>query len=79
MTITTILTVWITTIIGSFGIEILNDLRMFKDVADAGYKINLRRILKLREQINPNVKNITFLSTLTPIVNITKGLYDTIQ
>ena len=30
---------WLGTSIVSFGMEIANELRMFKDVADVGYKV----------------------------------------
>lgn len=70
---------WITTVIASFGMDFANGLRMFKDVADAGYKIDTKRLNELSKQLNPNAPNTTLLSLLVPIVNIWQVFKKTIQ
>ncbi|MDD7150952.1 MAG: hypothetical protein PUH43_03340 [Clostridium sp.] len=45
-------------------------MRMFKDVADAGYKINIDRLSDLSKKLNPDASKITLLSMLIPIFNI---------
>ena len=65
-----ILFLWISTVVASFYIELTNELRMFKDVADAGYKINIDRLSDLSKKLNPDASKITLLSMLIPIFNI---------
>lgn len=66
------LALWLGTSIASFGMEIANELRMFKDVADAGYKIDVKKLSELGKQLNPNATKTTLLSMLIPILNITQ-------
>ena len=70
---------WIGTIITSFSMEIANELRMFKDAADAGYKIDIKRLSELGEQLNTNTSKNTLLSMLIPIFNIMQVLQRTIK
>lgn len=65
-----IVVLWISTVAASFCIELTNELRMFKDVADAGYKINIDRLSDLSKKLNPDASKITLLSMLIPIFNI---------
>ncbi len=65
-----ILIIWIITVIASFCLEISNDFRMFKDVADAGYKIDSKRLSELGKQLNPNGSKIKSLLMLIPMLNI---------
>ena len=44
-----ILVIWLGTVIASVGMEISHELRVFKDIADAGYKYNLKRVNELSE------------------------------
>lgn len=67
------------TSVTSFCMEMANELRMFKDVADAGYKIDLRRMSELQKQLLPDAAKITFLSMLIPIFNIMQVFKNTIQ
>ena len=73
------LILWIRTSIASFCMEITNELRMFKDVADAGYKIDIKRLSEIGKQLNPNSLNITLLSMLIPFFNIMQVFQRTIQ
>ena len=74
-----LLLLWLSTSITSICMEIVNELRMFKDVADAGYKINIKRLSDLSKQLNPNAPKATLLSTLIPIFNIIQVFQRTIQ
>jgi len=65
-----LLIIWILTIIASVAMELSSELRIFKDVADNGYKIDVKRISELANQINPNASKVTLMSLLIPIVNI---------
>lgn len=61
---------WLGTIILSASISIANELRMYKDAADAGYKINGRNLNYYnREYKNGTIKNIS-IALLIPIYNI---------
>lgn len=73
------LIIWLSTVAVSFGMEIANELRMFKDVADAGYKIDIRRLSDLSKQLNPNASKATLLSMLIPIFNIMQVFQRTVQ
>lgn len=68
-----ILALWFITCIASFIMEILNDLKLLKDIADVGYKVDLKQILEIRNQIHPELSKITPLSMLMPIINIVQG------
>lgn len=73
------LIIWLSTVAVSFGMEIANELRMFKDVADAGYKIDIRRLSDLSKQLNPNASKATLLSMLIPIFNIMQVFQRAVQ
>lgn len=70
---------WLATIIASYGMEIVSELRMFKDAADAGYKVDVKRLSELGKQLNPNATRNTFLSMLIPIFNMMQVFQRTIQ
>lgn len=73
------LALWLGTCVASFGMEITNELRMFKDAADAGYKIDVKRLSELGMQLNPNATKETLLSMLIPIFNVMQVFQRTIQ
>lgn len=73
------LVLWLGTSVASFGMEIANELRMFKDVADAGYKVDVKRLSELEKQLNPNATKATFLSMLIPIFNLLRVFQKAIQ
>lgn len=58
------------TIALSFVAELTNELRLFKDIADAGYIRDSKKLDELKKEINPNGTKITFASLLLPIYNI---------
>lgn len=62
-------------IIASFGMAIANNLRMLKDVADAGYKIDTKRMAELGKQLNPSVSEVKLLSLLIPGFNMKQEKY----
>lgn len=70
---------WVGTSVASFCLEVANELRMFKDVADNGYKIDTKRLSELGEQLNPNGSKIHFLSMLIPIYNMMLVLQRALQ
>lgn len=74
-----VLVLWLFTIIASFGMEIANELRLYKDVADAGYKIDGERLSKFNEQLFSNETKIERLSILVLGINILMELKKTIQ
>lgn len=73
------LVLWLGTSVASFGMEIANELRMFKDAADAGYKVDIKRLSELGKQLNPNATKATLLSMLIPIFNVMQVFQRTIQ
>lgn len=73
------LVLWLVTSIASFGMEIANELRMYKDAADAGYKVDAERLSELGKQFDSNASNVTLLSMLIPIFNVMQVFQRTIQ
>ena len=73
------LILWLGTIVASFGMEIANGLRMFKDAADAGYKVDVKRLFEFENQLNPSATKATLLSMLIPIFNVMQVFQRTIQ
>lgn len=73
------LVLWLGTSVASFGMGIANELRMFKDAADAGYKVDVERLSELEKQLNPNATKATLLSMLIPIFNVIQVFQRTIQ
>lgn len=71
--------IWLGTIIISFNLEIANELRVFKDIADAGYKVNLERLSEVNKMFNTGATQSIYLSILTPILNIIQVFQRTIQ
>lgn len=53
----------------SFCVEIAKELRMCKDVADAGYRFDSKKFTSIVKEINPNVNKETILSMLIPFYN----------
>lgn len=73
------LVLWLGTSVASFGMEIANELRMFKDVADVGYKVDVKGLSKLGKQLDPNASKVTLISMLIPIFNVIRVFQRTIQ
>lgn len=61
---------WLGTVIASFGMQILHILRVFKDVADAGYKYNLNKVNELSEYFNSDSLKKTLISLSVIVYNI---------
>ncbi len=70
---------WIATIILSSCMEIAHELRMFKDAADAGYKVNLMNHVNLEIQFNPNAVKANLISRLILGVNILQVIKNTVD
>lgn len=70
--------IWLITIIASFIMEISQEMRIFKDVADAGYKMDIKRLSELSSQLNPNIKKANLISFLIPFYNILTVMKNTI-
>lgn len=67
---TELLVLWIGSSIVSLCLKLKNGFRIFKDIADAGYKINLSRASEVIEQFNPDTLLMNRISVLIPIYNI---------
>ena len=61
---------WLGTVVASFGMQISYTLRVFKDIADAGYKCDLKRVNELSEHFNPDSSKKTLISLLVIVYNI---------
>lgn len=70
---------WLITIISSFINNMSTGLRMFKDVADTGYKIDIEHLSEILNQINSEVTKKTWLEMLIPFYNLYKSFKIQIQ
>jgi len=70
---------WVGSSIMSFLMDLGNEMRIFKDAADAGYKIKMEKLSELGKQVNTNEKTPTSLLNIIPLVNILIALQRTIQ
>lgn len=74
-----ILVVWLWTVLASFGMQLSQEMTMFKDAADNGYKIDMERLEEFGEQLTPNAKKATLFSFLIPFANIIMAIQRTMQ
>ena len=70
---------WMVSIAASFGMGLQRDLKMIKDVADEGYKFDIKELSKIQKQINPNGKKNYLLEHFIPGYNIFKQFQRAIQ
>lgn len=64
--------IWLSTIALSYAVEFKVCLKLIKDIADAGYKINNEKIKELSDKINSQISNSIDLKVLNmiPLFNI---------
>lgn len=74
-----LLALWLGTTIVSFCVEASLEMRIFKDVADTGYKINLKKLSEFQKNINPNGEKNVLLQLLIPLYNVMFVFHRTIQ
>ena len=65
-----ILVMWLGSVVASFFMEIGNELRMYKDAADAGYKISNSKLLERFGKERESKPSLSTLLLLTPVINI---------
>lgn len=65
-----ILIMWLGSVVASFFMEIGNELRMYKDAADAGYKVNNSKLLEMLGKGRESKPSLSTLFLLTPVINI---------
>ena len=70
---------WIISIIVSYGINLSTVLRIYKDLADEGYKINLTKLKESNKNIDVNLVKSTRLSMLIPFINILNSMKTSVQ
>ena len=58
------------TTVASFTASLKNELRIFKDMADLGYKIDLKRMSDAIESVDPNLAKNSRLQFLIPVYNL---------
>ena len=71
------LLMWGITVIASLSMELSNELRYFKDVADNGYKINLNKLNELLKQLNYQKPSLA--KYLIPIYNMMLAMQNTMK
>lgn len=60
-----VLMLWLASIIACFIVEIKNELRIFKDAADIGYKFKKDRAVKLTKHLRSDNVRVQWLGMLT--------------
>lgn len=68
---------YIIAIIAGFVMKLTNELRIIKDVADAGYKIDMKRVNELNNSLN--LDHNSNLEMFIPILNIIRVMESTMQ
>lgn len=73
--------IWIITVVTSSIWELKNELEMFKEFADNGYKLNINKMKEIQTDIAPQTSNNVLLSMLIPFYNVAsvirrKNLYE---
>lgn len=66
--------IYLGTIVASFVIELDNGFQMFKDVADAGYKIDVEKMSEFINKMRNNRKSESLLRIFVPIYNILRAM-----
>ncbi len=62
--------IYLGTVFGSFIITILKELMFFKDLADLGYKINIKKLTAIEQELNIALIENSMIFVLLPIINI---------
>ena len=70
---------WLSTIIAAYIMNLTLSLRIIKDIADSGYKIDIYKIRELQEQLNSNIVRANKILLLIPLFNIGLILKETSQ
>ena len=70
---------WVGTSAISFYMEIQNGLRIFKDAADAGYKIDVTRMSQIMKELYPDNTKVTLVTLLIPVYNVMQVYKKAIQ
>lgn len=66
--------IYLGTVIASFIIELDNGFQMFKDVADAGYKIDIDKMSEFMNKIRNSQKQESLLRIFVPIYNVLRAM-----
>lgn len=61
---------WLTTILLSTGVSIANELRMYKDAADNGYRIDGKNLNNYNKEYRVGIIKNMSLALLIPVINI---------
>lgn len=75
---TTLLIIWLVTIVISYGLKFVNELRLFKLAADFGYKVDMKKLFYLSTKISKE-SVIENLLMLMPVCNVFTTLEQTVQ
>ena len=62
--------IYLGTVFGSFIITILKELMFFKDLADLGYKINIKKLTAIEQELNITLIENSMIFVLLPIIKI---------
>lgn len=65
-----LLILWVSTYLISKGVDVSLVLRMFKDVADCGYKLKIKRLSDFVNSAQPKQEQKTFIIKLIPVLNV---------
>ena len=74
-----VLSVWVGSIILSFAMNISNVLKIVKDLADSGYKINNNKLSRLNKEMEPEYVKYRSMMLFLPIVNVMTVALDRIK
>ncbi len=64
------LLLWFTTVVSSGVMEVTTSFQVMKDVADSGYKIDMKRISEFTDQMNSDISRMAITCLFIPFLNI---------
>lgn len=76
MKVKNVLAAWAGTIAASYGINFINDIRIFKTVSDEGYKINLNTLITMLNKTS-HISKTSIKTRLIPGYNIASAIKNT--
>lgn len=65
---------WVGSVIASGAMEVATTFRIMKDVADSGYKIDMKRISEFNNQVNLHASRMAITTMFIPVINMMQAM-----
>lgn len=70
---------WGTSVITSFALNFVTELRLFKDLADEGYKADMEKLQNINYNSNSDASKLQRLAIFIPVVNLMLTMFNAVQ